>query len=277
MEKPNKMQKMSGRFTKVGLIFSICLIIVLIIALKVVNKRLENLADLLDTTVEQHITSDVILNTSLPLNSSFQIKEELSVGINMMVETVIPLNVEIPVDQKIFIPFKIGVKDYIKLDTTIMITDDVFATVIDTLYLDQKFTMPTSEKRGINVPVKASIPLNERVKININEAIPVYSIVPIDLLIVDTLPVGLDIKVPVNIKVPVSIPISTSAKVSFPDNIPVSGTIPISLIIPVDIPFSDTDLAPYILNISKGLRGLVKVKNSSSKRTNKEITKKEIL
>ena len=241
--------------------FCFLIIAALTIVLTRINGRLNNLAVLLEQTAEQHLTANVALDTDLPLNSSFQIPDNVTVGISMVVETVIPLNVEIPVNENILVPFKIGVKDYIRLDTTIMITEDVFANVEDTLHIDQKFTMPTSKKRGITVPIIASIPINERVKINVNEAIPVHSVVPVDLLIIDTLPVGLNIKVPVNINVPVRIPVNTWAKVSFPDSIPVVGEIPVSVIIPVDIPLSETALAPYFKNLAQGLRGLIKLKN----------------
>lgn len=241
--------------------FCFLIIAALTIVLTRINGRLNNLAVLLEQTAEQHLTANVALDTDLPLNSSFQIPDNVTVGISMVVETVIPLNVEIPVNENILVPFKIGVKDYIRLDTTIMITEDVFANVEDTLHIDQKFTMPTSKKRGITVPIIASIPINERVKINVNEAIPVHSVVPVDLLIIDTLPVGLNIKVPVNINVPVRIPVNTWAKVSFPDSIPVVGEIPVSVIIPVDIPLTETALAPYFKNLAQGLRGLIKLKN----------------
>jgi len=196
------------------------------------------------------------------LNSNFEVAGDVTVGIDMVVETVIPINIEIPVIQDILVPFKIGVKDYIKLDTTIMITDDVYAMVEDTIYLDQKVTMPTSDKRGVTVPIKASIPLNERMKVSINQAIPVHAMVPVDLLVIDTLPVGLNIKVPVDIMFPVKIPVHTTATVSFPNPIPVVGNIPVSLTIPVDIPLSETDLAPYFIKIGKGLRGLTKLRST---------------
>ena len=217
-------------------LFTLLIIAALVSVLSVVNNRLDNIAKVLEETAEQHITADIDLITDLPLNSKFRIEDEVTVGINMLVESVIPINVEIPIDQKLLVPFKIGVKDYIKLDTTIMIIDDVFAIIEDTLHLDQKVTMPTSKRRGVNLPIKASIPLSERVKVKVNQAIPVHSVVPIDLLIIDTLAVGLNIKVPVNVMVPVRIPVNTSAKVSFPEAIPVVGTIPVAITIPADIP-----------------------------------------
>ena len=234
------------------------------IVFKVLNNRLDNIAVILEETADQHITADIELITDLPLNSKFRIEDEVTVGINMFVESVIPINVEIPIDQNLLVPFKIGVKEYIKLDTTIMITDDVFAIVEDTLHLDQDVTVPTSKRRGVNLPIKASIPLSERVKVKVNQAIPVHAVVPIDLLIIDTLAVGLSIKVPVNVMVPVRIPVNTTAKVSFPEAIPVAGTIPVAITIPADIPLAETTLAGYFIKLAQGLRGLTSLKNRES-------------
>ena len=95
--------------------FSFLIIAALTIVLSRINRRLNNLAVLLEQTAEQHLTANVALNTDLPLSSSFQIADDVTVGINMVVETVIPLNVEIPVNENILVPFKIGVKDYEKI------------------------------------------------------------------------------------------------------------------------------------------------------------------
>ena len=254
-----ELKKWIAPLLSVVVLFCILIVAALVIALNIANKRLKNIASILEETVEQHIMADVELNTNIPLNSNFQINEAITVGINMMVETVIPINVEIPVNENMLVPFKIGVKDYIKLDTTIMISDDVYAIIEDTLYIDQKFTVPTSKKRGISVPIRAGIPLNERVKVSFNQAIPAQSVVPVDLLIIDTLAVGLNIRVPVDIKLPVRIPVNTTAEVSFPNFVPVTGDIPVSLKIPVDIALSETALALYLTNIAKGLRGLIKL------------------
>ena len=240
-------------------LISLLISAVLAIALNIAGKRLDSIASLLDKTAEQHITADVALDTELPLNSNFGVAEDVTVGIELLVETTIPVNIEIPVNQNILVPFKIGVKDFIKLDTTIQITNDVYAMVEDTLYLDQTVSVPTSKKRGITLPIKASVPLNERVKVSVNQAIPVHAVVPVNLLIIDTLPVGLNIKVPVDVLLPVRIPVNTTATVSFPNPVPIVGNIPVSLTIPVDIPLSETDLAPYFINIAEGLRGLTKL------------------
>lgn len=256
------------------LLFFLILIAALTIALKGVNKRLNNISLSVEEMAEQHITADVELNQSIAINSYFRISDAVSVGIDMVVETVIPVDVEIPIDQNLLVPFKIGVKDYIKLDTTIMITDDIYAIVEDTLKLDQNVTMPTSKKRGITLPVKASIPLNERVKVIFNQAIPVHAVVPVDLLIIDTLPVGLNLKVPVTLMLPVRIPVKTNAKVSFPESIPVTGEIPVSLSIPVDIPLSETSLEPYFTRIAKGLKELTKLNAKKSDENNPELKTK---
>lgn len=69
------------------------------------------------------------------------------------------------------------------LNSNFGVAEDVYAMVEDTLYLDQTVSVPTSKKRGITLPIKASVPLNERVKVSVNQAIPVHAVVPVDLLI----------------------------------------------------------------------------------------------
>ena len=136
------------------LIICLLLIIALVSALKIAGKRLDIIASVLKETAEQHITADVKLDTKLPLNSNFEVADEVVVGIDMVVETSIPINIEIPVNENMLVPFKIGIKDYIKLDTSIMITKDVYAMVEDTIFLDQKVTVPTSKKRELHCPSK---------------------------------------------------------------------------------------------------------------------------
>lgn len=244
------------------ILFCFLLIAALVIALNIVNKRLDYIALAVEETAEQHITADVLLNKSIPVNFSIRIADEVMVGIDMIVETVIPVDIEIPVNEKMMVPFKIGIKDYIKLDTTIMITDDVYADVEDTIYVNQNVTVPTSKRRGITLPIRASLPLNERVKISVDQPIPIHSVVPVDLLIIDTLDVGLNIKVPVKVNLPVRIPVRTKATVSFPEAISVVGDLPVSLTIPVDIPLSETKLAPCFIKIANGLRGLIDLNTS---------------
>ncbi len=161
MEKsPNKLKRWIVSLIAMVVLFVFLVLISVSIVLNVLNNRLDNIAVILEETADQHITADIDLITDLPLNSKFRIEDEVTVGINMFVESVIPINVEIPIDQKLLVPFRIGVKDYIKLDTTIMITDDVFAIVEDTLHLDQNVTVATSKRRGVNLPIKASLPLS---------------------------------------------------------------------------------------------------------------------
>lgn len=234
----------------------------LIIALDIFNRRLNNVALAVEETAKQHIITNVALNTNLPIDSKFKIIDDFKVDVNMIVETVIPIHVDVPVNNSILVPFKIGVKNYIKLDTTILITEDFHALVEDTIILDQKFNIPAFKKKGINLPIKASIPLKENLKISINEPIKIYSIVPIDLLIIDTIPVGLNIKVPVNLNVPVRIPINTTANISFPKPISVVSDIPVSMNIPVDIQLSKTDLSPCLMKIANALRGLTKINST---------------
>ena len=240
-------------------IFVFCLVVIsgLVLALVIVNKRLNSIAQSVEAISNQHITANVPLNKSIAVNSRFRISEAVTVGIDMMVEAVIPIDVEIPINEKMLVPIKVGVKDYIKIDTTIVIKDYVYANVEDTIAINQKVTIPTSKRKGIQVPINANIPLNERVKVSVNQAVAVRCVVPVEMLIIDTLDVGVKMKVPVKLKIPVRIPVNTLAKVSFPESIAVVGEIPVSLTIPVDIPLSETTLSPYFKQVSNGLNGLI--------------------
>ena len=243
----------------IALIASIVTIAILIIALDISDKRLDNIGKTMEEMAIQHIVTDVTINENIPLNSDITVKDELKVNINMMLETEIPFRAEIPVDQNLLIPFKIGVHDYIKLDTTIKVTDYVNILVDDTIPLDQKMNMSFFGGKGMNFPIRGKIPVNQSLKVGFEELLPVYSVVPIDMLIVDTLPVGLAMKIPVDLKVPIKIPLKSSALITFDDAMAVDAVSPIELSVPVDIPLEETSLSFYFKKLAKQLRGLTRM------------------
>ncbi len=242
-----------------GLIISIGIIVVLIISLKIAEKRLDNIGNTMEEMAMQHIITEVIINETIPLNSDIIVTDELKVNINMLLETESPFQAEIPVNEDMLIPFKIGVHDYIKLDTTIMVTDYVNILVNDTIPLNQKMNMSFFGGKGMNFPIRGKIPVNQSLYIGFEEALHVHSVVPIDMLIIDTLPVGLSLRIPVDLMIPVKIPLKSSALITFDEPMAVDANIPIQLTIPVDIPLEETSLAYYFRKMAKELRGLTKV------------------
>lgn len=243
----------------VALLTSFGIIIALLIVLHVAEGRLEKIGATMDEMAVQHIISTVTVEEVIPLNSDITIKDEMTVGINMMVETTVPFKAMIPVNDKMMVPIRIGVKDYIRIDTTIQIKDAVNITVNDTIPLNQKMKMPIFGKRGPNIPISGKIPLNQKLHVSFNELMNIHSVVPIDLLIVDTLPIGLSMRIPVDLMVPIKIPIHSTAKIHFTGPMAVDAKIPIKLTIPVNIPLEETSLAAYFRKMAEGLRGLTKL------------------
>ncbi len=258
LKKWTRFQKWTVAFLTIALLINFGIIIVLLAALNVSEKRLLVIGDTMDEMAEQHIITEVTVDEMIPLNSSIFVTDEIEVGINMMVESEIPFTAMIPVNEEMLIPFKIGVKDYIILDTTIHISDYVNIDVDDTIPLNQKVKMPIFGKgtKGPSFPIQGKIPVKQKLKVGFSEDLPVYSVVPIDMIIIDTLPVGLSMKIPVDVMVPVKIPLKSTARITFSEAMPVNAEIPITLTIPVDIPLSETSLAYYFKKMAKGLRGL---------------------
>jgi hypothetical protein len=259
-ENLTKLQKITIAIGAAALAISGGIIIVLLVVLKVSEGRLHKLSETIDLMAVQHITQNVKVNDTIPLNSEIAITtDELSVGINMYVETVVPFHAEIPVNQNVLVPFKVGVKDYIKLDTTIMIEDVVIIQVDDTLPMNQKMKTMLIGNVGPSIRIKGDVPLKQDLRVSFKDPIKVNSVIPIDMIIVDTLPVGLQMRIPVDLEIPVKIPIRSTAKVSFKEAMPVEAKIPIQMSIPVDIPMEETSLAEYFRKMAEGMRGLTKL------------------
>ena len=238
---------------------SVVIIIALLTALNIAQKRLNTIGELMNEMSTQHIVTNVEVNENIPLSSDIKVTDELNVNINMFLSTEIPFKAEIPVNEDMLVPFKIGVQDYIKLDTTIMVTDNVNILVDDTIPLNQKMKMALFGGKGIGLPIKGKIPVKQSLNIGFEELLPVHSTVPINMLIVDTLPVGLSMKIPVDLMVPVNIPLKTSARIQFDEPMSVDAEIPVKLNIPVDIPLEETSLAYYFKKMAKGLKELTKI------------------
>ena len=260
---------MNKSFTNILLLFSLSIsvgiIIVLLFALNISEKRLEKIGDLMNEMATQHIITTVSIKENIPLNSDIRVTDELKVNIKMFLQTEIPFKAGIPVSENMLIPFKIGVHDYIKLDTTIEVTDFVNILVDDTIPLNQKMNMSIFGGKGLNFPIKGKIPVQQNLRVGFKELLPVHSVVPIDMLIIDTLPVGLSMKIPIDLMVPVNIPLETSALIQFDEAMSVDAEIPIELTIPVDIPLEETSLAYYFKKMAEGLKGLTKLSSDEKK------------
>ena len=243
----------------IGLLVSFIIIAVLIVALNISEKRLDNIGNTMEEMAVQHIVTEVTLNENIPLNSDITVKDELKVNINMFLETEIPFRAEIPVNENMLIPFKIGVHDYIKIDTTIQVTDFINILVDDTIPLNQKMNMSFFGGKGMNFPIRGKIPVHQNLNVGFEELLPVHSVVPIDMLIIDTLPVGLSMKIPVDLMIPIKIPLKSSALITFDEAMAVDAIIPIQLTIPVDIPLEETSLSFYFNKLAKQLRGLTRL------------------
>jgi len=243
----------------IALLINTGIIVVLMTALNISEKRLKLIGDTMDEMAVQHIITEVTVDEAIPVTTSIDITSKVEVGIDMLVESEIPFRAEIPVNEDMLIPFKIGVKDYIKLDTTISITDYVNILVDDTIPLNQKVKMPIFGNKGPSVPIQGKIPVKQSLYVGFEEDLKVNSVVPVDLLIIDTLPVGLSMRIPVDLMVPIRIPLHTKATVTFGDAMPINAEIPITLTIPVDIPLEETSLAKYFRKLAEGLRGLTEM------------------
>ncbi|MES2800502.1 MAG: hypothetical protein V4638_10840 [Bacteroidota bacterium] len=246
----------------VGFLISSVVVIVLVTALSIAEKRLAKIGATMDEMATLHIVRDILVEESIPLKQNINVTDDIMVNIDMTVETEIPFTAMIPVNQELLVPIRIGIKDFIRIDTTINISDVVHIDVNDTIPLDQRLKIPIfskKKKKGISIPVYGEIPLHQQLNVSFNEAIPIHALVPLDMVVIDTMPIGLVMKIPVDIKVPIRLPIKQTAKIGFSGALPVDTQVPIKMVIPVDIPLEETSLAAYFRKMAHGLRGLTKM------------------
>lgn len=185
-------QKWVASLLALALLINFCILIILLAALNITKKRLNNLGDTLEQTAQQHIITEIKLDENIQLNTNVYVSDEISVGIQLVLETMIPFKAEIPVNENIMVPIRIGVKDYIKLDTIIQASGTFLIDVDDTIPLDQKVKVLVLGKNGLNLPVQGNIKLKQSLKTEFDELVPVKGLIPVDMLIVDTLHVGVN-------------------------------------------------------------------------------------
>lgn len=242
------------------LLANVGIVIGLMTALKVSEKRLANLGNIMEEMSNSRIQYQMTIKDSIDVVTEINVTESVVVGIDMVVESQIPFQADIPVDQSMIVPFDLGIKQLIYMDTTIKITDKLNIYVDDSIPLDQKVKLPIFGKdRGPRMPIKAKIPLKQTLQVEFNEDVHVQSFIPIDMNVKDELPVDLNMKIPVNIMVPVRIPLHTNARVSFFEGLPIEGKIPVHLDVPIDIPLSETAMGDYLKKVAKGMRELTKL------------------
>ncbi|MCB0195994.1 MAG: hypothetical protein KDJ65_28845 [Anaerolineae bacterium] len=99
-------------------------------------------------------------------------------------------------------------------------------------------------------PLDLEFPINESLEVPINTVIPIQE--EIDTTII--MPIfGVDVPVDITVPVEVDVPIDLDVPVEFNRTIPISTTVPIEMDFPVAIVVSETELAPYIDQISAAL------------------------
>ena len=93
----------------------------------------------------------------------------------------------------------------------------------------------------IEIPVKMTIPFNERIQTTVN---------------VDPFNSGFEIRIDLDIPIDMEFPIDQVIPITIERTIPISTTVPLQLAVPININIADTDLAPFIDELRKGLTGL---------------------
>ncbi len=116
----------------------------------------------------------------------------------------------------------------------------------------QESTLTFNVEIDQELPVNAEIPFNETIEI------PVQMVIPFKEQIQTTVnvdPFGTGFMVPMDIDIPVDMefPIDEVVSVSVDRTIPISTTVPLQLAVPININIADTDLAPFIDELRKGL------------------------
>lgn len=237
-----------------GLIMSIGIIAVLLFVLNTMEKRLEDLGDLMEEMSDSRIEYLMTISEIVPVRTDAEIPEQITVGIDLVVTSSIPFTAYIPISEKMMIPINLGITDKIYVDTLISIVGDVRIQVKDTIPLDQHIRV-----KGLKIPAKAQIPLNQELTVSFDEQIRMQSYIPIHMAVKDQMSVDLNMSIPVDVMVPVKIPVKTTAKITFLEPLPFKADIPITLDVPVDIPLNETAMGKYLKEVAKGMRGLVKL------------------
>lgn len=238
-------------------LMNIGIIAILIIVKNNAEHHVELASQHLEGLGNEVINHTVIVNTTIPLDTEIQVMEPIEVEIQLGIDQQVRIKADVPVRDIIQVPVDLRVQENIELDTSINVMDRISVNLNTVIPIDQKFQIPRGKKgKGINIPIKASIPVNQDVDIGFNDPMRVQSVIAVDIPVKQTLDVEFEINVPMDQDVPLNLPLKTTATVSFLRPMKVKGEIPIKLEIPVVIPLNKTPIKKTMENVASELRQL---------------------
>jgi hypothetical protein len=175
----------------------------------------------------------------------------------MNVADSIPIAMAVNFKDSFQLPIDIRINDMITIDTIVTFPNPFFININSTIPVEQK--MKLVSLGGMNVKVKADLPVNQLVKADIKEPVQIVSAVPVQMRIAQNIPVKLDLQIPIKEKIGINLPIKESAVVTFPKALPISGFVPIRLNVKVSIPIAETPIKKYLDSTADNLDGLLRL------------------
>jgi hypothetical protein len=244
----------------ISLGLNVAIILVLLIAKFMAEKRLERVSGMLNRLGESEIIYTVHVEDTLDISTAFRIEVAVPVIVQMDVDYDLDFKANIPIDQQIMTPINLVVNQNIKVDTGFLFKDKIVVPLNEVIHVDQKFLVALNGDRtkGIRVPIVADIPLKQNITLDIKNPIPVMAEIPIKIPISQTIPVQITMTLPVDLKIPLHIPVNAKALITFPQTLPVKGRIPLNLDIPVRIPLSKTPIKSKADSIAFELEHILK-------------------
>ncbi|MFT5860813.1 MAG: hypothetical protein ACI865_002928 [Flavobacteriaceae bacterium] len=222
------------------------------------EEHLELAAQHLEQLGMETIEHTVHVNTIIPFDTEIMVLDPIEVEIELTIDEYIHIKANIPVKDIIQVPINMRVKENIELDTTIRVMEKLNINLDTKIPIDQTFLIPRGKKgKGINIPIRASIPVNQNVQISFNDPMKVKSTIAIDIPVQQTLDVEFQLDVPMDQSVPMRLPLKTTAIVTFRQPMKVTGEIPIVLDIPVVIPLSTTPIKNSMERVASELRKIL--------------------
>lgn len=225
------------------------------------ESRLQKVAGMLNRLGNSDIDYIVHVEDTLDIKTNFNINKAVPVMVAMDVKYNLDFKQIIPVNQIIQTPIKLMVNQNIRVDTGFLFKDKIIVPLDEIIHVDQKFKVVFNKenKKGINIPIIADIPLKQNISLNIKDPIPVLADIPIKIPISQTIPVHIEMHIPVDLDLPLDIPVNSHALITFPESLPVTGRIPLNLDIPVKIPLSATPIKSKSDSIAVELQNLLKL------------------
>jgi hypothetical protein len=216
------------------------------------KRATKNLRDL----GHQYIDYSLLIEDSIPLNTFINIKGLSPIGLKMNLTDSIPIAMAVNFKDSFQLPIDIRINDMITIDTVVTFPNPFFININSTIPVEQK--MQLVSLGGINVKVKAELPLNQLVKAEIKDPVHIVSAVPVQMHVAQDIPVKLDLQIPIKNKIRISLPIKQNALVSFPNALPISGFVPIRLKVKVSIPIAETPIKKYLDSTADNLDRLLR-------------------